>query len=266
MGRLLRIARKTPESPPGEAAFPFCVPAIRTLPTLDMTASVTLFVGENGSGKSTLLEGIACAAELPSLGRSDLDVDDTLAAQRALASALRLSWAYRSREGFFLRSEDFFGHLRSRARNDARCLREKLELDGIMTEISTDGPAGMHPDEQGAARFISDYDSRSHGESFIDLFNRRLYPNGLYLLDEPESPLSPKRQLTLLELIIKAARRGAQFVIATHSPILLACPGACIYSFDALPIRRVAYADLEHVAVMRDFMNDPERFLRQLGT
>ena len=89
-------------------------------------------------------------------------------------------------------------------------------------------------------------------------------PRGLYLLDEPEAPLSPKRQLALLALVVRAAEEGAQFVIATHSPILLACPGARIFSFDAPPIHEVTYDDLEHVNVMRDFLNDRERHLRTL--
>ena len=98
----------------------------------------------------------------------------------------------------------------------------------------------------------------------MDLFTSRVRPRGLYLLDEPEAPLSPMKQLALLALVVKAAEDGAQFIIATHSPILLACPDARIFSFDAPPIHEVAYDDLEHVNVMRDFLNDPEGHLRDL--
>jgi ABC-type cobalamin/Fe3+-siderophores transport system ATPase subunit len=93
------------------------------------------------------------------------------------------------------------------------------------------------------------------------LFTRRIRPGGLHLLDEPEAPLSPKRQIALLDSIIRAAKTGAQFIIATHSPILLACPGARIYSFDAIPILEVEYGDLEHVSVTRELLNDPEKFV-----
>jgi predicted ATPase len=95
----------------------------------------------------------------------------------------------------------------------------------------------------------------------MDVFATRVRPRGLYLLDEPEAPLSPKRQIAFLDLMLRGARDGAQFIIATHSPILLACPGARIYSFDASPIAEVAYGDLEHVVITRDFLNDPAKFL-----
>jgi predicted ATPase len=95
----------------------------------------------------------------------------------------------------------------------------------------------------------------------MDLFTQRIRPGGLHLLDEPEAPLSPRRQIAMLDVIARAAKAGAQFIIATHSPILLACPGARIYSFDETPIAQVAYRDLEHVVVTRDFLNDPRRFI-----
>jgi predicted ATPase len=250
----------------GEArAFPFAVPSIRTLPMLDVNVPVTLFVGENGSGKSTLLEGIAAAAQLPSLGVAEVAVDNTLTQQRRLGDALRLAWRPRSRQGFFHRAEDFFGHLRGQARLVARINREKAESLGIMRAEKTGGPGGLHPDEEDAEPYLRRFDSRSHGESFIDLFSTRIRPRGLYLLDEPEAPLSPMRQLDLLKLIVRAAEEDeAQFVIATHSPILLACPGARIFSFDSPPIHEIAYDDIEHVNVMRDFLGDPDRYLRDL--
>lgn len=244
--------------------FPFAVPAIQTLPTLDMEIPVTLLVGENGSGKSTLLEAIAVAAELPSLGVSEVRDDDTLAQQRQLAKALRLAWRPRSRQGFFLRAEDFFGYLRSQARIDARILREKRESLGIPTTQSVETAGGMHVDEEHAARFLRRYDSRSHGESFMDVFSSRLRPRGLYLLDEPEAALSPKRQIILLRLVAEAAANGAQFIVATHSPILLACPGARILTFDRPPIHEVTYEDLEHVSVMREFLRDPQAYLNRV--
>ncbi len=262
MPHLIDIALRKPVADSERAGFPFSVPAISSLPTLDVSVPITLFVGENGSGKSTLLEGIATAAELPALGAREVDLDETLADQRRLGAALRLAWRPRSRQGFFLRAEDFFGHLRFQARTDARIAREQRESLGIYDHETADG---FHVDERNAAKSLRKYDSRSHGESFLDLFTNRLRPRGLYLLDEPEAPLSPKRQLLVLELIVRAANAGAQFIIATHSPILLACPGARIYAFDDPPIHEVRYADLEHVNVMRDFLNHPDLFLRHLA-
>jgi predicted ATPase len=257
--------------PPGPAAgFPFTVPAIATLTTLDLSAPVTFFVGENGSGKSTLLEGIAAATDLPALGAAaDVWRDDSLAAAQALGRALRASWRHRTRHGFFLRAEDFFGWLRQRARDDARMERERAEADGGAAargedEAEADPDGARHVDELRARRHLAAYDRRSHGEGFLDLFAQRFDGPGLYLLDEPETPLSPRRQLALLALILDAVRAGAQFVVATHSPILLAFPGARIYGFDEAPVRAVAYEALEHVTLTRDFLAAPERFIRHL--
>ena len=258
MPHLIRLSLKVPA--PEAAPYPFSVPQVRTLPELDVNTGVTFFVGENGSGKSTLLEGIAAAAELHARGSVELARDDTLAPARQLGAALRLAWSPRSRQGFFLRAEDFFGYNRARARNDAREFRERyvegrVEPGGLIPSAS-----GVHPDEIAAEKYIAQYDSRSHGESFMDLF-ATVRPGGLYLLDEPEAPLSPKRQIALLQLLIRTSRADAQYIIATHSPILLACPGATIYSFDTTPVAHVAYAQLEHVVVMRDFLNDPGGFI-----
>jgi len=258
MPHLVRISLK--HSSPEGAPYPFSVPQIRTLPQLDVNTGVTFFVGENGSGKSTLLEGIAAAAELMALGSADVAFDDTLAPARQLGASLRLAWSPRSRQGFFLRAEDFFGYHKSQARLDARIQRERTEGPVRPGDPLVDRTVAVHPDELAAARYVSRHDSRSHGESFMDVFTKGVRPGGLYLLDEPEAPLSPKRQIAFLNLVIAAARAGAQFIIATHSPILLACPAARIYSFDTSPITKVAYVDLEHVAVTRDFLNAPERF------
>lgn len=232
-------------------AFPFSVPAIRTFTSIEVDVGVTMFVGENGSGKSTLLEGIATAAELPTSDRTLATMDASLRKQRELGDALRLSWLPRSRKGLFLRAEDFFGQVHARARAWAREKREKRELaTGVVEAHVTE--SGAHVDEVGATAFLEGFDARSHGESFLDLFEK-IQPGGLYVLDEPEAPLSPKRQIRFLEMIEAAAVRGAQFLIATHSPILLSCRDARIFDFDRAPIAEAAYDDLEHVRVTKDF-------------
>lgn len=263
MPHLRKLAFKDPAAIAQNDAFPFTVPAVRTLTELNLDAGVTFFVGENGSGKSTLLEAIASAAELPAIAGSDVEFDLTLQAQRRLGDALRLTWNKRTRKGFFLRAEDFFGYLKSQARIDARIAREARERVGAPpAETSPDQPGALHPDEEAAARYMHRYDGRSHGESFLELFSKRFESGGLYLLDEPETPLSPTRQLAFLALLLKSAETGAQFIIATHSPILLACPGALIYSFDQVPVAPVDFDDIEHVRVTRAFLRHPERYLR----
>jgi len=122
--------------------------------------------------------------------------------------------------------------------------------------------ASLHEMER---RYGRDPDARSHGQAFINLFQQRFVPGGLYLLDEPEAPLSPQNQIGLLAVLLEMVEQDAQFVIATHSPILLAFPGAVIYSFDHVPVAAVAYGDLDHVTLTRDFLNDPSAFLRRLS-
>ncbi len=261
MAHLLSVTRK---GPPPRETFPFSIPAVRSLERLDLGVPVTFFVGENGSGKSTVLEALACAAELPAMGGEPVSRDASLAGQRDLAKNLRLAWSVRSRKGFFLRAEDFFGYLKSEARTDARIAREEAERLGIEPPAIPSEDGHLHVDESRAAPYLARHDARSHGESFMDLFAERIGPGGLYLLDEPEAPLSPQRQLAFLALLARGAREGAQFVIATHSPILLAYPKARIYSFDRAPVSEVAYDDLEHVVVTRDFLNHRAIYLAKL--
>jgi predicted ATPase len=258
--------------PPDRAAtFPYSVASIRALPQLDFPGPVTFLVGENGSGKSTLLEGVAAATGLPSIGSEmRIEEDETLQAQRALAAALRLTWnRAQSRRGFFLRAEDFFGFTKTVARLRAGFLSELAAVEeeyrdrSAMARGLRAGPimASLHALE---ARYGTNLDAQSHGESFLTIFRSRFVPNGLHLLDEPEAPLSPQSQLGLIALLREMTAQGAQFIIATHSPILLAYPDATIYSFDRAPVRRVAYDELEHVRLTRDFLASPERFLRHL--
>lgn len=261
--RSLRLSQTSSE------AFPFSVPAIRSLPELSFDTAVTFFVGENGSGKSTVLEGLALAAGLPTVGAVAADSDATLAEQATLGKAMKLVWDRRTRKGFFLRAEDFFGFTKQLSQMRAEMLRGMAEIDETYEGRSSyakglaKGPlAGSLADME--RRYGVDLDANSHGQSFLKLFQSRLTPGGLYLLDEPEAPLSPQSQLGLMTLMSDAVAEESQFIVATHSPILLAFPGARIYSFDESPVRAVDYAALEHVALTRDFLNAPERFLRHL--
>jgi predicted ATPase len=251
------------------AGFPFDVPIVRRLETLELSTAVTFFVGENGSGKSTLLEAMALAAELPTVGSDETRADATLTAQRALAKHLTLSWTSRSKRGFFLRAEDFFGYAKRLAhiKSDMREEIARIEREYEGRSDYAKGLAMMPAlTSLGAleAQYAGDLDGRSHGQSFLTLFEARLVPGGLHLLDEPEAPLSPQSQLALMTLMLRMVGNGGQFIIATHSPILLAFPGATIYSFDRTPPERVTFEELEHVNLTRAFLNDPESYLRRL--
>jgi predicted ATPase len=254
---------------PEPQPFPFGVPVIRHLEPIDFPTAVTFLVGENGSGKSTLLEGIAAAANLPAIGSADVARDETLAAQRALGKALKLTWNARATRGFFLRAEDFFGFTKSLAKQRTELLSELARIDiewegrSAYAKGLAKGPtAGSLADME--RRYGVDLDANSHGLSFLKLFRSRFVPGGLYLLDEPEAPLSPQSQLGLMMMMGDMVKQDAQFIVASHSPILLGFPDAVIYSCDRVPVERVAYDDLEHVTLTRDFLNGRERFLRHL--
>jgi predicted ATPase len=260
-----------PRSDQPDEGYPFAVPAVAALRAvpLNFDAPVTFLVGENGSGKSAILEGLACAAGSIAIAGDDPRRDPTLAAARALGDRLRLTWRARTQRGFFLRAEDFFGFAKY-----ISTLRAGIEQD--LAELNAEpGPEtygrglarGVYLKELGHLRQTdSTVNESSHGESFLELFQRRFTPRGLYLLDEPEAPLSPVRQLALLALLREMTGAGeSQFIIATHSPILMAFPGAMIYNLDGGTPRRVAWGDLEHVALTRDFLSDPDAFLRHLA-
>jgi predicted ATPase len=256
---------------PGDhgSAFPFGVDAIRTLTTLSFESPVTFLVGENGSGKSTLLEALAIATQLPAVASVAPDRDDTLEAQRRLAAALRLTWSKRTRRGFFLRAEDFFGFARSLSRARAEFTQHLADIDESYRDRSplaralARGPAAASLADM-EHRYGENLDANSHGQSFFQLFRSRFVPGGLYLLDEPEAPLSPQSQLGLLAMLKDMVRQEAQFIIATNAPILLALPEARILSFDHPPIHEEAFEDLEHVRLTREFLQAPERYLRRL--
>lgn len=249
--------------------FPFDVPAVQSFTGIELNASVTFFVGENGSGKSTLLEAIACAVGSITVGSESVETDQTLADIRRLADTLKLSWTRKTRAGFFMRAEDFFGYAKQIAR-----LRHEMEEDLGRVERDYRGRSKMAKSlaRMPYAREIGELkrtygrglDANSHGEGFLKLFQARFVGEGLYLIDEPEAPLSPTRQMSLLTLIKMMVDKGGQFIIATHSPIILAYPGASILSFDGGMIAPVEYRELDHFQVTRDFLNNPEAFLRVL--
>jgi len=264
--QLSTVAYRTQSS---ERGFPFTVPAISTLEELHFEAPVTLLVGENGTGKSTFLEAVAVAADLPAVGSARLASDPTLAPQRRLASELRLAWRGRTRRGFFLRAEDFFGFQRRLAEQRAEHEAEMGRVDVELADASAHARGlAKGPHRASIAdisrRYGENPDAASHGEAFLRLFAARLAPQGLYLLDEPEAALSPQSQLGFLAMLKDALDQGSQFVIATHSPLLMATPGAAILSFDEPPIRRVHFDELDSVRLVRDFLAAPERYLRMI--
>ena len=249
--------------------FPFNLKVIDSLKTLSFETPVTFLVGENGSGKSTLIEGIAVAAQMVTVGSGSAHRDPTLAHVQELGKWLKLVWNKRTKKGFFLRAEDFFGYVKQQNQTRLEMQQELERVEEEYKDSSTQAKSfARMPFASQLAEIKNRYgdglDSQSHGESFLSLFQTRFVPGGLYLLDEPEAPLSPLRQLSLLSAIKAMVEQDAQFIIATHSPIIMAFPDATILNFDSIPIQSTAYDDLEHVSLMRDFLNAPQAFLRHL--
>lgn len=252
---------------------PFNTPIINRLlgDHLAFERPVTVLVGENGSGKSTLLEAIACATDAIAIGSHEVSRDSSLEAGRQLARIMTPIWdpARRKRRGFFLRAEDFFGYaLRvDQMRAELKAQRAELLEDSTLSAIAR--AYAMQPIERelsGLAGLYGDgLDNHSHGEAFLELFRKRLHPGGLYLLDEPEAPLSPTRQLTLLSMMMTFVREhGIQVIMATHSPIMMAFPGATLLNLRGGEIEDVAFDEIEHVSVMRSFLSDPDAYIRHL--
>jgi len=224
--------------------YPFNLAAIRSLESLELHPKMTIFVGENGSGKSTLLEAIAVSLGFNPEGGSKSFAFGTRASHSVLHECLRVAKGFRRpKDGFFLRAESFFNVATEIERLDEEPLGGPPVIDAY-------GGRSLH--------------EQSHGESFLALLMNRFRGDSIYLLDEPEAALSPQRQLAALSRIHDLIEANAQFVIATHSPILMAYPEARIYQFGPDGIAQVAYEDTEHYQVTRNFLVNPARMLRVL--
>jgi predicted ATPase len=230
--------------------FPFNIPAVRRLDVLALDPKVTLFVGENGSGKSTLIEAIAVACSFNPEGGTRNFRFSTRSSESELHTHLRIvRGARRLRDGFFLRSESTFNLSTQIEILD----REAADIKGLTAPpiIHSYGRSSLH--------------EQSHGESLLALVTHRFGGHGLYLLDEPEAALSPSRQLSLLQIMHRLVEeKGSQFIVATHSPILMAYPGARLYQLGHGAIEEIAYEETEHYRLTRDFLANPASFFRHL--
>ncbi|WP_317933540.1 AAA family ATPase [Halioxenophilus sp. WMMB6] len=216
--------------------YPFSIPAIRELGQLQFHPDVTFFVGENGSGKSTLIEAIAVSQGFNAEGGNKNSQFSTSRTHSDLHNYLKCIKSFkRPKDGYFLRAESFY--------NVATLMDEVGYLNGY-------GGKSLH--------------QQSHGESFMATLLNKLRGNGLYIMDEPEAALSPARQMAALSAIHQLVEENSQFIIATHSPILLAYPRAKIYHFSEEGIYEIAYEDTEHYAVTKEFLDHHEEMMKIL--
>ncbi len=228
-----------PEKYPTREHYPFNLELFQKTRSIPLETPVTFFVGENGSGKSTLLEAITRKCGIYIWQGIQRPRYNASPYENALYQTISIEWANGRRvNGSFFGSDIF--------NNFARILDEWLTMDPGLLEYFG-GKSLM---------------SQSHGQSLMAFFKSRLKIKGLYILDEPETALSPKSQLELLEFLKKASLTGqAQFIIATHSPILLVCPGARILTFDNAPVRQIDYEDTNHYRIYKEFMADPKKYI-----
>jgi len=225
-------------------SYPFNLPAVRSLDNLVLHPDVTFIIGENGCGKSTMLEAIAIAWGFNPEGGTINFNFSTRASHSELHQHIRLVRSFKHpQDGFFLRAESFFNLATNMDHLDAE--------PGFSPPIRESyGGRSLH--------------EQSHGESFLSLMLHRFGGNGLYILDEPEAALSPTRQMAVLRRMHDLVRSESQFVVATHSPILMAYPRAKILLVDEAGITEVSYENTEHYAVMKEFLNDPLRMMKEL--
>lgn len=251
--------RNFPEDKKDE--FPWNLPLVQNLEELQFEKNISFFVGENGSGKSTILEAIAAYTEVPVAGSSRLEDDESLASANSLADYLSLRFSEKTYHGFFVRAEDFIGFSRNIKKQIQELDKEIVELKANWT--GGDMKLAISPIEgekqQLIKRYSHDLEAMSHGESFLKFFTSRITAKGLYLIDEPEAALSPIRQLSLLSLIIeKVKKTGAHFIIATHSPVMMAVPNSETFYFQDGKIVKMDYRETEHFKMTKMILETPE--------
>jgi predicted ATPase len=227
-----------PEKYPTQEHYPFSLDLFQKTKRIELDAPVTFFVGENGSGKSTLLEAMTRKCGIYIWQGVQRPRYKASPYEKQLYTTIDVEWNNGRVPGSFFGSQIF--------NNFARILDEWLTMDSGLLEYFG-GQSLM---------------SQSHGQSLMAFFKSRFKIKGIYFLDEPETALSPKSQLKLLKLLADMGRAGhAQFIVATHSPILLACPGAKILSFDETPVKEIEYENTDHYRIYKDFMADPQKYL-----
>lgn len=245
--------------------YPYDIPAIRFAKHIDLSNKITFIIGENGCGKSTLLESLACRLQLPHIDGLGYEKKCFDAAKRLLPY-LELEWQMERSIGFFFRAEDFGDFINSAHRRDVD-LHNQMSLDDeipehIIQQMKDSANYQLH-------RVRKDYgqelDSFSHGEAYMHIMHQMVNQRGIYLLDEPEASLSPAKQLSFIYFLQNHLQQfNSQFIIATHSPMLMAYPDATIYEVTENDMKKTLLEETEHYSITKMFLNNPKSFLKHL--
>lgn len=246
-------------------AFPYNVPSIKNLKQLDFESPVTFIIGDNGTGKSTLIETIACWLQLPHMDGNSYSKESFFAA-RKLAMDLQLLWNRDLPTGFFFRAEDFGDFMNSVDRKEVE-LRRQFDLDDevdekILQQMLDNANFQKYQMKRNYGQNLQTF---SHGEAYLHILQMQLERRGIFILDEPEAALSPNRQLSLIHLIKNHIKNGnAQYIIASHSPILMAFPNATLYEIKEDSFEKKALEEIDHFFITKNFLNNPNIFLDEL--
>jgi predicted ATPase len=251
----------------GQKTFPYNLPFFHGKP-IAFSEGITILIGENGAGKSTFIELLNEVLDLPRIvGKKEVSAQEDLF--KNVRNDVKIHRLHQKPKGFFFGAEDFTGyiHYLVKEKNASKEELKRIERDYKNRSDYAKGLASMphqrtiHEIDQLHNR---DLLSSSHGEAYLSFFSSRMKENSLYLLDEPETPLSIQNQLSLLYLIDEAVKKGCQFVIASHSPVIMAIPGAKILWIGDDEIKEISYEEIESVALLKQFLNQKEQFFKHL--
>jgi predicted ATPase len=247
--------------------FPFSIPAVQFAKQVAINAGVTIFVGDNGSGKSTLLETMALSLNLPLIGGFIGGSAAGFEAARILQAFLQVEWKRETKRGFFFRAEDFSDFINSVEKAQYSIEQSLGDLRGNVDDaiIKTMGENMNGALREMRKNYGENMQAFSHGEAYLKILQTRIQDKGIYLLDEPEAALSPLRQLSLISFILEVLKqRNSQFIIATHSPILMGIPHATIYEIQEDNMKAVAWEETDHYRITKTFLATPGYYLRHL--
>ncbi len=251
-----------------QSPFPFDIPAVLFAKNIELNKAVTIFVGDNGCGKSTLLESIAYKLNFPLIGGGIKHHERSgFEASVSIEPFLEIVWNKETYKGFFFRAEDFSDFVNSVENENKKIALDLIELKGQVDDSIIDrlSESMNYNLREMRKNYGGNMQAYSHGEAFLKILQTRIGDKGIFLLDEPEAALSPLKQLSLISLIMEIVKmKNAQFIIATHSPILMGIPGATIYEIQENGMNEVPYTETDHYRITKTFLDNPSHYLRHL--